>query len=92
MSAHTYEQGLIHLYLVYQAASLSIKSGEGKFLPLSMQRIFLSSTLTNSASTNDLSEYLKKCLSGTSLVGVVHTLPNKYAGGIFMRGSEWRRV
>ena len=32
------------------------------------------------------------CLSGTSLVGVVHTLPSKYAGGIFMRGSEWHRV
>ena len=25
-----------------------------------------------------------------SLVGMVHTLPNKYASGIFMRGSEGR--
>ncbi len=27
-----------------------------------------------------------------SLVEVVNTLPNKYADGIFMRGSEWLRV
>ena len=25
-------------------------------------------------------------------LGVVHTLPSKYASGIFMRGSEWHRV